>query len=388
MYCAGRKALAVMLTVGCFVPLLTSCGNAPVGGGSTVDSTHSHTTTQEATTVTTKTEPTTTTIGSSVSVDHTTSASFSSHTRTSVTTKRSTTVTTTSKAPVTTTTATALPEPWFTGPAVTSKTSIKVLAIGNSYSVNAMKYLYELLKAGGYETVVLGNLFIPGCALDTHEQNMQKNLPEYIYYFNDDGRWVPRPNYTVSKALASEEWDVVTLQQASFKSGLPTSYAPLLRILDYLEEHRPAAHTRFVWHQTWAYQTNFPSQDFARYESDQMTMYEYIVSAIRWKVIPETRITAVIPSGTAIQNLRSSQIGDTLNVDGTHLTEGLGCYTASMAWYCALTGKSADTVTWTPDGQEVAPWLGAVQEAVRNALAIPDAVTPSVDYAPQSKDLL
>ncbi len=37
MYCAGRKALAVMLTVGCFVPVLASCGVAPVGGGSTAE---------------------------------------------------------------------------------------------------------------------------------------------------------------------------------------------------------------------------------------------------------------------------------------------------------------------------------------------------------------
>ena len=41
-----------------------------------------------------------------------------------------------------------------------NSTSIKVLAIGNSFSVDAIEYLYGVLVDLGYEEIVLGNLYI------------------------------------------------------------------------------------------------------------------------------------------------------------------------------------------------------------------------------------
>lgn len=43
--------------------------------------------------------------------------------------------------------------------------TIKILAIGNSFSEDAIEqYLHELAYADGIETVI-GNLYIPGCSL-------------------------------------------------------------------------------------------------------------------------------------------------------------------------------------------------------------------------------
>ena len=50
------------------------------------------------------------------------------------------------------------------------KRSIKILAIGNSFSIDAMEYLWHILRAGGVEEVVLGDLFIGGCPVDLHAQ--------------------------------------------------------------------------------------------------------------------------------------------------------------------------------------------------------------------------
>ena len=38
--------------------------------------------------------------------------------------------------------------------------SISILAIGNSFSVDAMEYLYGILNDIGYEDITLGNLYI------------------------------------------------------------------------------------------------------------------------------------------------------------------------------------------------------------------------------------
>ena len=48
--------------------------------------------------------------------------------------------------------------------------SLKILAIGNSFSTDSMQYLYQILKDGGVEEITLGNLYYGGCSLDQHYQ--------------------------------------------------------------------------------------------------------------------------------------------------------------------------------------------------------------------------
>lgn len=59
--------------------------------------------------------------------------------------------------------------------------SFKVLAIGNSFSVDAMQYLYGLAKDAGYTDIVLGNLYIGGCTLETHANNIGTGKAAYEF---------------------------------------------------------------------------------------------------------------------------------------------------------------------------------------------------------------
>ena len=63
--------------------------------------------------------------------------------------------------------------------------SIKILAIGNSFSVDATEYLWNMLDDAGIEEVIVGNLYIGGCSLDTHWSNMSNNKNAYTFYYND-----------------------------------------------------------------------------------------------------------------------------------------------------------------------------------------------------------
>ena len=111
--------------------------------------------------------------------------------------------------------------------------SIKILAIGNSFSVDAMEYLYGILTDLGYEEIVLGNLYIGGCTLETHASNFQNNSASYTYYVNTTGTWTNTTSYKPHDALAAHEWDIITMQQGSPKSGLPSSYDTYLSSLNF-----------------------------------------------------------------------------------------------------------------------------------------------------------
>ena len=61
-------------------------------------------------------------------------------------------------------------------------------------------------------------------------------------------------------------------------------------------------------------------------------MYQAIADAVK-KAAKANKIKIVIPSGTAIQNARTSFIGDHLNRDGYHLDVKIGRYTAACTWF-------------------------------------------------------
>lgn len=252
--------------------------------------------------------------------------------------------------------------------------SLKVLAIGNSYSDDATKYLWDICKAAGIEEVVIANMYIAGCALETHLENISGDVRAYTYYKNTDGEWNSKNRVKISTALADEEWDVVTVQQASWSSGMPSTYEPLEDIVYYIYENEPNA--KILWHQTWAKcEGSVPKE----YGSEQLSMYNAIVNTVKSDVETVDGICGIIPVGTAIQNMRSSYIGDTLHRDETtHLSADYGRYTAALTWFATITGCSIDNIDWVPQEQaSKITDLRLVHEAVTNALKEPYSVTDS-----------
>ena len=60
---------------------------------------------------------------------------------------------------------------------------MKVLAIGNSFSNDAMRYLHGIAKADGVDMKTV-NLFIGGCPLSRHYANIHNDAADYDFEFN------------------------------------------------------------------------------------------------------------------------------------------------------------------------------------------------------------
>ena len=253
--------------------------------------------------------------------------------------------------------------------------SIKVLAIGNSFSVDAMEnHLYDLLKSADYDQVILGNLYIGGCSLDTHWSNISTNTTAYEFHKNDDnGVWVKTKNYSALTALQEETWDIITVQQASPDSGKPETYENLQNIVNWVKQNKTNSDAKVLWHMTWAYQQDSTHDGFASYDKDQMTMYNAIVNTVKNTVVNVDGIDGIIPSGTAIQNLRTSGLGDTLTADGYHLKDTYGDYTAALTWFRAITGESLDLVTYWPES--VVDYKADIMQAAARAVYAPYEVS-------------
>ena len=251
--------------------------------------------------------------------------------------------------------------------------ALKILAIGNSFSDDAMEYVYQAAKDAGVENIKLGNMFIGGCSLATHLSNAKNNKGAYDFRTNTNGTWSTRGGVSIKTAVTSDDWDFITFQQVSGYSGVADSYDDLNELISIVEPLNPSA--RLAWHMTWAYKTGSGHSDFSKYNRDQMTMYNAIVNAVNTKILTNDKIEIVIPSGTSIQNVRTSLIGD-MTRDGYHLSYGIGRYIASMTFVKALTGLSIDSSVNVPSDVDSVELL-AIIEGVNNAVNTPYSVTKS-----------
>src|SRR5690606_23530663 len=110
--------------------------------------------------------------------------------------------------------------------------TLRVLAIGNSFSQDAVEqYLHELAEAAG-KPMIIGNLYIGGAPLARHLANVQADNAAYSYRkITADGVKTTTEHTSIRTALRDEPWDYVSLQQASPLSGQFDTYRQQLPAL-------------------------------------------------------------------------------------------------------------------------------------------------------------
>ena len=254
--------------------------------------------------------------------------------------------------------------------------SLRLLSVGNSFSVDAQQHLYGIAKDMGYDNIILGNLYIGGCSLEGHYSVYVNERNSYTYYKNVGGEMTEKPETSFMEGLLDEKWDYITLQQASPTSGKSESYEPYLsNLVKVIKQNKTNPNAEILWHMTWAYAGDSTYEHFKNYDYDQEKMYNCIVNATKENISDNSDIAFVIPSGTAIQNARNSELGDTLCRDGFHLDLGYGRYLASLTWMHKISGESIDNVTYIPDNMFDEKTLEVLKVAAKNAVANPFEVT-------------
>lgn len=255
--------------------------------------------------------------------------------------------------------------------------SLKVLYFGNSFGDDSLWHLWDICKSGGAEEVVLANLHIGGCDIATHWGKMKLNEPAYIYYKNSNGTWTEERNKKPHDALAEEDWNIVIFAQSSFTGMGADTFRRFPKLMELVREHVDAD-TQFWYNMTWAYQANCTIDAFELYNNDQMTQYDKILSSTHENVLTQPEIAGILPSGTAIQNLRTSFLGDNLTRDGYHLDRQIGSYVVGLVLYEKLTGGSAMNVEWAPPSiNHSEKTVNACKEAAANAIKAPYEITES-----------
>lgn len=223
---------------------------------------------------------------------------------------------------------------------------MNILSIGNSFSQDAQRYLYGIAKADGVNLSSF-NLFIGGCRLSRHYQNMLSEGRAYTLEMNGHNT-----GFTVSlkDALLNREWDVITIQQFSRLSPNYDTYQPYLdELMKYVKKLAPKA--KIAVHQTWAYEQGSTKLNEELKYNDYRDMLCDVVNAYK-KAAEDINADYIIPSGEVFGALLENGI-EKVHRDTSHASRGVGRYALGLIWYTILTGKDVSENTYCDFDEEI-----------------------------------
>lgn len=224
------------------------------------------------------------------------------------------------------------------------KKTFRLLCLGNSFSEDATKYLYDIVKLFNYDEIIIANLYIGGASLELHHHNITNNLEAYDFWTNTNGVWNNKGKKSYNDCL-NNEWDFITFQQASPLSGKSDSYQPYLNDIIKFTLDNVKKETKLYWHQTWAYQKDSKHPDFSNYNHNQLQMFMEILDTTRNEIEILDTLSGIIYNNVVIQSLRQTSLQDNVTIDGHHLNR-FGRLAAALNMFYTLTNTNISNINF------------------------------------------
>ena len=208
---------------------------------------------------------------------------------------------------------------------------MKILSIGNSFSEDSQRYLHQIAAANKKDLMFV-NLFIGGCPLKKHYINLTDNEKDYAFQINGVNSGL---KVSVKDAVKSNDWDYITLQQASHASFNIDSYTPYIeKIAEWLRLRCPD--TKILLHRTWAYPEHRERLAEVGFKTTE-EMFKEVKAAYR-KAEKLINPDGVIKSGDAMLKAYKA-VPDIVYRDIIHASYGFGRYLLGCVWYKTLFGE-------------------------------------------------
>lgn len=259
-----------------------------------------------------------------------------------------------------------MPEIKYTEAERTDKT-LKVLAIGNSFSQDATTYIKQIALADGVDLRV-ASASIGGCSFERHYNNITNGTRDYHFVYYTPEETYRTAEVTLEECLKANDWDIITIQQVSGLSGKYETFFPFApELVSYIKSIHPKAEIRI--HMVWAYGRFFGGIAHNGYGSN-LNMYNRVVEAYE-KLAKVFDNVKIIPSGEAMQIARE-HLGDSLHRDGFHCSE-IGRVLTGWVWFECLTGISALESKFNPKETKASYMEGNIditdeeEKIIRNA---------------------
>lgn len=200
--------------------------------------------------------------------------------------------------------------------------SLRILAIGNSFTEDAMQYMDAMVKASGIDmSRICVSSLTEGSS--TFKTWLNKDYENTVFSLNRVTGTAVFNHEGKLGELLHQNWDVIVIQQSSSLSYNWKSFAYLKgleeKILTYCTNPGLCLAFQLVW-----------SHD----HSEMPYVLEGNIACCK-KMMNRYGIDLIIPTGIAIQNARDTRLNDNMYLtrDYWHLNTGMARYIATATWF-------------------------------------------------------
>ena len=275
---------------------------------------------------------------------------------------------------------------------------LRILCIGNSFTKDAVEHLPKMIAAAGIETVKIVHVYYGGRTIPEYASGYSTTKDYTCYMFNTGtDLWLSYANWSIEQAVKSDRWDIVTIQEhtGNYRAWSWTEEEKLAvtGLIDAIKKDQGDHLPSFKYIMSQAYydmgKIGSGSKPYITWTT-QAEMFDVIVEQGK-KVLAETDIDAILPTGTTLQNLRTSSLDNAMNLtrDGYHMDYGISRYAAACTLFEMLITPKYDitlddnafryTVSNTAEGSYSTPVTDenrtVALQAARYAIAKPFEVT-------------
>ena len=215
---------------------------------------------------------------------------------------------------------------------------LSILFIGNSFTMDAVTHLPGMLKAAGLENVHMIHMYYGGRLVSQYYSGWESSSDYKLYECLPGATsWTTVSNANLAEVAARKKWDIVTIQEHTGNAAAWTWNASAKNNLQGLVDKVKAAQgsnvPKFFYILSQAYfnmdkigSGSKPSMTW----SDQAGMWD-VIAAFGKNVMNNVSFDGIISTGVMLQNLRSSDLDNDMNLtrDGYHMDNGISRYGAS-----------------------------------------------------------
>lgn len=254
---------------------------------------------------------------------------------------------------------------------------LNAIIIGNSWGQDTLKFTYNMAKNLGMEDFHFVNMYIGGCDISNHYK--YASLHQNLYVTEEYSETEIKTNRSyLEDGLALYDYDFIIFHQAGISCGQEDSFADLDKLKSWCLEHSSNKQVKFAFNMTWAYNQTTDNPNFEKvYNSSQIEELQANWNVMQNYMEKKSYISAIIPNGTAIQNGRTSFIGDNFHRDNQcHLNDN-GKMTAGLTFLSKLAGYNPYDMTWCPKSIKDNRIPEVCKESSLNAVNFPYQISES-----------
>ena len=271
-----------------------------------------------------------------------------------------------------------------------NKPEIRVLDIGNSYTIDATHYLSDLISNSDITTNELNTIALVKATRGSGSfknwvdvYNDADTLPYDVarvdgcgnLQVNISGTAAAHNGEKFRNVLTNNKFDLILIHQVStyandssnWESNTNAGY--LKQFVRILRKHQPNATIGFLL--VHSYDDNYGSNT----EHSALARWQNICEATK-QFASEYNVDFIIPYGTAVQNIRASSINTPEMVnfteDGTHCADGVADYTAACCYFQMLYAPRYNTCILDN------PCTITVEPGHQGAMDVDNTIIPSI----------